>query len=202
MAHRARTALLTAVSLLSLGALTACSAGAAPTPAPTPPAVQSVAGDTDALLAAHGLTGMSPREVVEALDQEPATRPLSLMASVRYDEVLLDDGSTKATLPLDGDEFYLSVAPYSEQTHDCYFHNLGTCQGELASTDVHVTITTDDGKTLVDEDATTYANGFVGFWIPRDLTGTVTITKGDEVGQAPFSSDDTGATCLTTLKLA
>ncbi len=198
--NRAHTAILTAVSLLSLGVVAGCSAATEPTTAP-PATSQVVTGDAEAILSAHGLSGKSPREVVEALDQDPAARPLSLMASVRYDEVTLDDGATQATLPLDGDEFYISVAPYENRTHDCYFHSLGTCQGELTDTDVHVTVVSDDGETLVDEDATTYANGFVGFWVPKDIKGTVTVTKDGTTGEVEFSSDEEGATCITTLQL-
>lgn len=198
--NRARNALLIAVSLLTLSALTGCSTATEPTTAP-PAAAQSVSGDAEAILSAQGLSGKSPREVIEALDQDPSARPLSLMASVRYDEVMLDDGTTEATLPLDGDEFYISVAPYENRTHDCYFHSLGTCQGELTNTDVHIKVVTEDGETLVDEDATTYTNGFVGFWVPKDIKGTVTVTKDGKTGEVAFSSDPEGATCITTLQL-
>ena len=198
--NRARNALLIAVSLLTLSALTGCSTATEPTTAP-PAAAQSVSGDAEAILSAQGLSGKSPREVIEALDQDPSARPLSLMASVRYDGVMLDDGTTEATLPLDGDEFYISVAPYENRTHDCYFHSLGTCQGELTNTDVHIKVVTEDGETLVDEDATTYTNGFVGFWVPKDIKGTVTVTKDGKTGEVAFSSDPEGATCITTLQL-
>ncbi len=198
--NRAHTALLTVASLLSLGAVAGCSAATEPTNAP-PATSQAVTGDAEAILSAQGLSGMSPREVIEALDQDPSARPLSLMASVHYDEVTLDDGTTQATLPLDGEEFYISVAPYENRTHDCYFHSLGTCQGELANTDVHVTVVSEDGETLVDEDATTYANGFVGFWVPKDVKGTVTVTKDGKTGEVGFSSDKEGATCITTLQM-
>lgn len=197
---RTRTVLLTAVSLLSFATVAGCTAATEPTVAPSSSADESSSG-AEALLAAHGLSGMSGREVVETLDREPSSRPLALMASVRYDEVMLDDGASQATLPLEGDEFYLSIAPYESQTHDCYFHNLGTCQGELAATDVHVTVVSEDGETLVDEDVTTYANGFVGFWLPRDVSGTVAVMKDGKTGEVPFSSDEEGATCLTTLQL-
>lgn len=198
--NRARTAILTAVSLLSVGALAGCSTSTGPA-ATTPATSPAVQGDAEAILSGQGLSGKSPREVVEAMDQDPAARPLPLMASVRYDEVTLDDGTNQATLPLDGDEFYISVAPYENSTHDCYFHSLGTCQGELSNTDVHVSVISEDGETLVDEDATTYANGFVGFWVPKDVRGTVTVTANGKKGEVEFSSDPEGATCITTLQL-
>ena len=198
--NRLRTVLLTAVSIFSLSAAAGCTAPAETPPAP-PASSQATTGDAEAILSAHGLSGKSTREVVEALDQDPAARPLSLMASVLYDEVTLDDGTNQATLPLDDDEFYISVAPYENRTHDCYFHSLGTCQGELTETDVHITVVSEDGETLMDEDTTTYANGFVGFWVPKDIKGTVTVTKDGKTGEVEFSSDKEGATCITTLQL-
>lgn len=200
--NRVRTALVTAVAVVSLAAVAGCTAPDEPTSTPAATSETTVAGDAEAILSAQGLSGKSAREVIEALDQDPAARPLSLMASVRYDEVTLDDGTTQASLPLDGDEFYISVAPYENGTHDCYFHSLGTCQGELTETDVHITVVSEDGETLVDEDVTTYTNGFVGFWVPKDIKGTVEVTKDGKSGEVEFSSDKDGATCITTLQLA
>lgn len=65
---------------------------------------------------------------------------------------------------------------------------------------VHVAVVTDAGETLVDEGVMTYANGFVGFWLPRDLTGTVTVSAGTATSPFDFGAD--GPTCLTTLRLA
>ena len=104
-------------------------------------------------------------------------------------------------MPLDGDQFYLSMAPYENVTHPCHFHNLGTCQGELVSQDVHVKITTDSGDVLVDEATKTYANGFIGFWIPKNTSGKIVITKDGKRAESPFASTSEGATCVTTLKL-
>ncbi len=198
--NRMRNLVLAAVSVLALGTVAGCSS---PAPETTPSEVAPSSNEaTTDLLAAHGLSGMSAREVIETLDQEPAARPLPLMGSVTYDEVVLSDGTSEVSLPLDGDEFYISVAPYENRTHDCYFHSLGTCQGELANSAVHVTVVSDDGETLIDEDRTTYANGFVGLWVPKDITGTVSVTREGKTAEMPFSSDDEGATCLTTLKLS
>lgn len=198
---RIRLAALATASVLILGPLTACSSGPSPEAgtAVTSGAVDA-ASEGAGLLEAQGLAGKTGREIVEALDQLDAPRPLPVAASVRYDEVVVTDGVTEEVLPIE-DQFYLSLAPYETSTHECYFHNLGTCRGELADTDVHVTITTDDGEVLVDEDATTYANGFVGFWVPKDVQGTITVEKDGKVAESPFSSDPEGATCVTTLPL-
>lgn len=195
-----RTRLASLLVLPFLG-LAACSVAPAPSSAPAVEPATSAPAESGSLLAAHGLEGKSGREIVEALDQDPAQRPLAIMGSVRYDQVVISDGNAEEVVPIEGDEFYLSLAPYESVTHDCYFHNLGTCRGELAGADVHVKITADDGTVLVDEDATTYANGFVGFWVPKDVKGTIVVTKDAKTAESPFSSDAEGATCVTTLPL-
>ena len=193
---RLKTALAAvAVAGLLTGPLAGCTATPAPAPASAPSAA---AGDW---LAAHDLANRPAEDIVAALDRDPRPRPLPVRASVRSDLLVLSDGTNETTLPLDGDRFYLSIAPYVTRTHECFNHNLGTCQGELVGEDVSVTITDGAGAVLVDEDVTTYRNGFVGFWLPRDITGTVRVRQGDRVGEVPIATASDSPTCLTTLQL-
>ena len=173
---------LTAAAVL---AATACSAGG---------------GGADAVLARHGLEGTDPRQVVEQLDRTNEDRDSGLAASVTYDEVALADDDGEAVLPLD--EFYLSVAPFSTTTHDCFHHSLTGCQGELVNEPLQVRITDDAGKVLVDEEVATYDNGFVGFWLPKDITGTLEVSSGRGTAVQPFSTSADSPTCLTTLQLS
>ena len=153
-------------------------------------------------LETHELDGLSGKELVEQLDTSSQPRPLPYVASVREDEVLLGDESTEVSVALPDDEFYLSIAPFVETTHECYYHSLATCQGEMVEQDVTVPITDDAGAVLVDEAATTYPNGFVGFWVPRNISGTIEVTAGDLSGSVPFGSSDGDPTCITTLQLS
>lgn len=178
---------------LALGAaLVGCSAAAESASPAT-----SVSPQT--MLAAHDLSGLTAEQVVERLDADPRARPLPLRGSVRPSEVILSDGKTETTLPI-GEKFYLSIAPYVKDTHNCFNHNVGTCKGEMAKQTVRVTITS-GSETLVDKDVETYANGFVGFWLPRNIEGTVTVTADGKKGSVPFATRADSATCLTTLKL-
>lgn len=163
---------------------------------PASPAVPA----TD-LLTKHGLQGLSAVQIIDRLDRTQDDRQAGLAGSVRVDELLLSDNAGNVTLPIPADRFYLSLAPYLSKTHDCFFHNLMTCQGELAQTTVHVTIKDSSGKTLVDEDATTYANGFVGYWLPRDITGTLEVSYQSKKSVQPISTGKQAPTCLTTVKL-
>ncbi|MFC4140212.1 MULTISPECIES: CueP family metal-binding protein [unclassified Microbacterium] len=172
-----------------------------------PAAEQKVAPDASStstdLLATHDLDGLDARAVVDRLDALPvAERPTDLIASVRPDRVeLSDEAGRTASLPLPTDIFYTSVAPYVDRTHDCFFHSLTTCLGELRNTDVRVLVTDADGSVVMDEMRTTNDNGFVGLWLPRGIQGTITVEHDGRRAGQPFSTDADSPTCLTTLQL-
>jgi hypothetical protein len=204
--HRLPALLLTALAVAAVG-LAGCTteeptASPASTEAVSPADEQQLPEDLTAALDGFGVDADDVRSAITELDRVDQARPLDVQASVRVDEVVFTGASGEVSVPIPGDEMYVSIAPYVDQTHECFYHALGGCQGEMVDEDVHVTITADDGSVLVDEDVTTYANGFVGFWLPRDTTGTVQVTAGDRTGETPFDTTDEGPTCITTLQLA
>lgn len=149
------------------------------------------------------LEGLDGQEIVDKLDrQSKDERNSDLIASVRPNELILATEQGEASLPLPEDKFYLSVAPYLSRTHDCFNHSLTTCTGELSQEDIHITITDDEGNELVNEDTTTFDNGFIGYWLPADKKGTITIEKDGKTGEVPLDTSDEGGTCVTTLQMA
>lgn len=190
-----RLLLALAVSILLVGCATTDDA--------TAPSATATTRDDPTLLVDFGLDGLDARGAIEHLDRLGGSdRPAALMASVRADELLLAADGVETTLDMPEDSFYVSVAPYLTQTHDCFFHSLTTCQGELVGADVQITVVDDaTGETVLDEQATTYANGFVGLWLPRDMTGTLTVIHDGKSVESPISTNADSATCLTTLKL-
>ena len=183
--------------------LVGCSAEPEPAGSAAATASDAPASGVDARLAAYDLDGLAAEEIIDELDRLPvAERPADLMASVRVDQLVVSDGQEEAALELPEDQFYLSVAPFVDQTHECFYHSLTTCKGELGGEDVEVTIVDDAGEVLVEEQTTTYDNGFVGFWLPRDIDGTLTVSYDGKVGEVDFSTREDSPTCVTTLKLA
>lgn len=189
---------MTAGALLTLTLLLGgCAAeDSADSAAPTEAAQQD-------LLGAHGLDGMDGAEMIDHLDRLPvAERPTDLMAAVMTDHLVLTSAETEMQVELPEDSFYLSIAPYVEQTHDCYYHSLTTCLGELQNEQVDIRILDDDGETLVEEQRTTFDNGFVGVWVPSNTRGTIEVSYAGMTGTTEFTSTDAGATCITDLQLA
>lgn len=185
-------------ALILAGALMLTGCVAAPESS-TPPASDTAGG----LLAQHDLNGLDARQIIDRLDVVPVTeRPTGLFASIRPDSLLVSDGAEREVLlPMPDNEFYVSLAPYVTQTHDCFFHSLTTCLGELQNQDVHVTITTDDGAVLVDGAYRTFSNGFLGLWLPRDMSATITLQYEGKSVTAPLSTSEDDPTCVTTLQL-
>ena len=187
---------VTALALTLALPLAGCS-----TAAPEPPASGAAAQDES--LTPQALAARDVVEVIDYLDRLPvADRPADMLASVGMDELTLADADQEITLALPEDRSYVSIAPYVTQTHDCFYHSLTTCLGELGHKDVHVTITDEaTGETLVDEQATTFDNGFIGFWLPRGSAGVIEVSHEGRTGATEFSTAEDGATCVTDLRL-
>jgi hypothetical protein len=190
---------------LAAGALAAMVlTGCASPDQPEPTGSSDVAPQgVDDVLAAHGLDGLETKELIDTLDRlPPDARPTDLMASVRPNELVLTAGDDEKSLPMPKDQFYVSFAPYVDQTHECFHHSLTTCLGEMAAQEVHVMVIEQGTKAvLVDEEITTFDNGFVGLWLPRGIEGRIRVTQGDLRGKTRFATTDKAATCLTTLQL-
>lgn len=154
------------------------------------------------LLAAHGQPG-SAREVIDALEALPlAQRPPELLASVGTDVLTLSDASGReASLELPAEELYVSVAPFVTGTHECFFHSLTTCRGELAEEELDVRVEDASGTALIDETRTTAPNGFLGLWLPRDEELTLRLAGAAGEATTTLRTDAEAPTCLTTMQL-
>lgn len=149
----------------------------------------------------NGIDHLSVSELIKGLE----TRSLDFKpqnASVRTHEILFVDANGKEGSIEIGEMFYVSIAPYVNQTHECFYHNLVTCQGELVEENIHVRVTDQDGTVLIDENGKTYANGFYGLWLPRDINATLSVTYGDLSLEQPITTHQDSATCLTDLQLS
>lgn len=159
---------------------------------------------TEEFLSEHGLGGMDAVEAIDHLDQQAVDdRPSDLMASVYPDELVLAGEAQEVTLDLPEEKSYVSIAPYVSTTHDCFYHSLTTCRGELANEKLDVQITDSaTGDRVIDDQVATFDNGFAGFWVPSDFEGTIDITHEGKSGSVDFSTAEDAATCITDLRLS
>lgn len=140
--------------------------------------------------------------IIDGLDAlKVDSRPSEIMASVQPGELQLEPGGI--VLPLPEDEFYVSIAPYVNQTHPCTYHSLTTCLGELQNTPIELTITdTESGEVVVEGLTATADNGFVGAWLPSDREFQVRIVSADGYAEQTIRTGKNDPSCITTMQLA
>lgn len=124
-------------------------------------------------------------------------------ASITSTQLIVTDLDKKETLyDLPEDEFFVSIAPYINETHPCTNHSLTGCQGELVEKEFDVHIENEDGDVVVDEKMMSQANGFFDLWLPRDETYKITIAYDGKTVSSELSTFEEDGTCVTTMKLS
>lgn len=189
-------------ALLPLLAAALVLTGCASAQTPEAPAADAPSAALE-LIAELGIDASDGKAIVEGLDTLPVEKrphPDDLLASVQPNELVLQPGNV--SLPLSEAGFYLSIAPYVEQTHPCAFHSLTTCLGELQNTPIELTVS--DAKTgdvVVSEITATADNGFVGIWLPRDGEFDVRVVGEHGTAEQRVTTGAEDPTCLTTMQL-
>jgi len=152
-------------------------------------------------LTRYDLDGMSVKEIVSYLENK-LDEPANFSAGITGTKLLLGDANYQVELELPNGQFYLSFAPYINQTHPCANHNLVTCRGELKNVLFAVKVVDSQSNSTIFEDSvTSSANGFAGIWLPKNSIYLVTVTYNGLSASDEVSTFGTSNTCLTTLKL-
>ncbi len=73
--------------------------------------------------------------------------------------------------------------------------------GELDNQTFDIVLTTVDGDVVFEGEKTTYNNGFMGFWLPRDTQYIISIDYGDKSGVFTLETYDDSYTCITSFQL-
>ncbi|AET61968.1 hypothetical protein HPL003_26270 [Paenibacillus terrae HPL-003] len=114
-----------------------------------------------------------------------------------------EDGKTTKTYALPDNEFFLSIAPYMEQTHPCATHSLTGCQGEMKDEEFSVTIHDSAGNSVMNKTLMkSQPNGFIDLWLPRDKTYSVTVEHEGKTANSQISTFKKDDTCITTMQLS
>ncbi|HEY4600577.1 MAG TPA: CueP family metal-binding protein [Cerasibacillus sp.] len=124
-------------------------------------------------------------------------------ASITSKHLIITDGDQEETiLDLPKDEFFVSIAPFINETHPCTNHSLTGCQGEMVEQTFDVYIEDLDGKVVIDETMQSLENGFIDLWLPRDQTFRVKITHEGKEVESEISTFESDGTCITTMQLS
>ncbi|WP_339235721.1 CueP family metal-binding protein [Oceanobacillus sp. FSL W7-1281] len=124
-------------------------------------------------------------------------------ASITSEQLIVtnDEGEEEAVYDLPEDEFFVSIAPFEQQTHPCEIHSLTGCQGEMVQEEFEVYIENAAGDVVIDEPMQTEENGFIDLWLPRNETYTVEIKQDGKEVTSEISTFQDDFTCITTMQL-
>lgn len=142
-------------------------------------------------------------EEVVAILEEKTDEPAMFNAAITGTHLIMKDDRNEVKIELPSDSFYLSVAPYIDQTHPCGIHNLVSCRGELQNQVFNVVVV--DKKThevVFDQEVESASNGFLGLWLPKNMEGIITVSASGLSSTAEISTFKGDDTCLTTLQLS
>lgn len=151
----------------------------------------------------NGLADLSLKEKISYLETT-IDEPNDFNAGIDGKTFRIGDATHNYTYDLPENEFYLSMAPYINNTHPCANHNLVTCRGELANETIHIlAVNAATNEVLIDGDYTSGDNGFFGVWLQKGIENVnITVTYNGMTAQETVSTYETSNTCLTTLPLS
>ena len=150
------------------------------------------------ILEEHDIEGEAVETQVEHFEKTPLDFD-EVVASVDGERLRIETAADFMKIPLE-DKFYLSFAPYIDDTHPCTIHNLTTCRAELDEETFDVRITNENGV-IFEDTLTTHENGFKGVWLERDIEATLHIIHGDLEVSREIETYQDSPTCITDIQL-
>lgn len=149
----------------------------------------------------NNLANKSVVEIVNHLEDK-LDENKGFNAGITGEGLILSDAFDQIELPLPDGLFYLSVAPYINQSHRCSNHSLITCRGELKNQTFRIQITDLDANTItLDQDLSSSSNGFIGVWLPANKSYDINVSYNSLTSTTYVTTSKTSYTCLTTMKL-
>ena len=115
--------------------------------------------------------------------------------------IVTDSDGSESVYDLPENDFFVSIAPYANETHPCKNHSLTGCQGEMAEEEFDVYIEDTEGNVIIDETLNSQSNGFIDLWLPRDKTYRAKIEHDGQMAESEFSTFESDNTCITTMQL-
>jgi hypothetical protein len=146
-------------------------------------------------------TSLSDEEVKTMIHEYSTDQLEATSASVNANQLIVEKDNETMAYDLPEEEFFLSIAPFQNATHPCTYHSLTGCQSELTDTTFDVYIEDADGNIIVNKEMTSFNNGFIDIWLPRNEKFYVTISYQDKEAKAELSTFDDDPTCITTMQL-
>jgi hypothetical protein len=122
-----------------------------------------------------------------------------IRASINHEEIKVIKNNQEYLIDLPSDLFYIAFAPYINETHDCFNHNLTGCLGEIINQDIEVTVYNEDEDIIETKIMNTGQDGFIGLYLSSETNYRVNVQFNDM--ESSFITN-LYQTCYTEVKLS
>src|SRR5690625_32111 len=145
---------------------------------------------------------LDSKDVKELVQNYSVGKITDQTASITSTQLIVTDSSdNESVYDLPEEEFFVSIAPFINETHPCENHSLTGCQGEMVDQDFDFYIEDMDGNIVLDETMNSESNGFIDLWLPRDQTYNIKISYEGKQVESEISTFEKDGTCITTMQL-
>ncbi|WP_031461910.1 CueP family metal-binding protein [Paenibacillus polymyxa] len=151
----------------------------------------------------EGADKLGTTDIKRLVHDFSAGKATAQSASINSSQLMVTGNDTRPmTYNLPDNEFFVSIAPYVDQTHPCATHSLTGCQGEIKNGAFNVTVHDIEGNVIMENAAMkSQPNGFIDLWLPRDKTYRISVNHEGKTAQTEFSTYEKDDTCITTMQL-
>src|SRR5690625_4277041 len=102
---------------------------------------------------------LDSKDVKELVQNYSVGKITDQSASITSTQLIVTDSSDKESVyDLPEEEFFVSIAPFINETHPCEIHSLTGCQGELVNQDFALYIEDMDGNVVINETMNSESN--------------------------------------------
>ncbi|MDY0278209.1 MAG: CueP family metal-binding protein [Acholeplasma sp.] len=121
----------------------------------------------------YGLNIEDQESLINDLENKNFNQEIS--ASISDQSIFIYHKNKEYEIMLQEDLFYVSLAPYINQTHGCYTHSLTGCQGELIDIDFLVKIYNEEDFLLEEKTINSGSDGFFGLFLQKGVTYKIIV---------------------------
>ncbi|MFV0321478.1 MAG: CueP family metal-binding protein [Alphaproteobacteria bacterium] len=151
-------------------------------------------------ISAKDFAKLSPKEAIEQAHEWRGKNYAMVAVTPNGIEATFKDNQ-QVVIPLQ-DEFFVSIAPYENKTHDCSYHVPTGCTGEMMGKKIQLKITDQKtGVVIKDEQIEVQKDGFVDLWLPKDKEFLIEFDYKDKKASQIIPTGKNDLTCITTMQL-
>lgn len=147
------------------------------------------------------IRSLDPIEAVDVLNEWRDTKP-EILSYINADNIVISFPDNEIVeLELPEDKMFVAIAPYVDETHQCYFHYFSSCMAEMKSKSFTIELIDNNTNSSVSKEVNSLNNGFFELWLDRNKKYEIFVKYSNKTGNDTINTFSKSRTCITTVHL-